>query len=509
MASEDDLEPTSHFEAEGSRLLGGEAPTLSKLSQAHADAVDLKPGFTLSGYSPPSEVEISCSAVSNPTPLPHISLCLYHATAFLVDPAKGGGILSSVFNLTMTVIGAGIMALPFAFRNCGLALGFILMVVVYSLVTYSCRLLVLAGEIVPCGTFRNMASAALGVWGGRITDLGTVISTAGAMTGYLTIVGDVITPLLLCAPEPINSLGDRRIIISLSLLVVMPLSLLPRINFLKYSSFLALGALLYLVVVVVVRATPQLNVFGGCWAWSNDEEECNATFVETEVKLFMSLPIIIQSFSCQINIFPLVGELRKPTRHRSMAFIHMALTLCLVVYVIVSSFGYLTFYTKVQGNILLNYELNDELVQIGRVAMGAAVLLSFPLQCHPNVNTVCSAVFGTQHSPAFWKRSIVAIMVVLVVYGIAMVVEDVSIILAFAGSTGSTTLAFILPPLIYIGLQKHPIYSRPNTLPLVLLTLGLCFFGLGLSTTLWKVSDGISNDIELETCFITPVPLPP
>ncbi|RNC33743.1 amino acid permease, partial [Trypanosoma cruzi] len=62
-----------------------------------------------------------------------------------------GGIISSGCNLASSSLGAGILALPYAFNTSGLAMALVYLVVVGLLTIYSFTLLGIAGKRTGCG----------------------------------------------------------------------------------------------------------------------------------------------------------------------------------------------------------------------------------------------------------------------------------------------------------------------------------------------------------------------
>ena len=80
-------------------------------------------------------------------------------------PAQGGAasISSCVYNLTNTIIGSGVLALPAAFATCGSALGSGLLLIFALFSAHGLHLLSLSAQIVAEGntaSFRAVASAA-------------------------------------------------------------------------------------------------------------------------------------------------------------------------------------------------------------------------------------------------------------------------------------------------------------------------------------------------------------
>ena len=61
-------------------------------------------------------------------------------------PPKQGTVKSSIFNLVSTIVGGGVLSLPYAFRQTGFALGAVILGLVAIMSAYSAHLLVACGR---------------------------------------------------------------------------------------------------------------------------------------------------------------------------------------------------------------------------------------------------------------------------------------------------------------------------------------------------------------------------
>lgn len=72
----------------------------------------------------------------------------------------------------------------------------------------------------------------------------------------------------------------------------------------------------------------------------------------------------ILSFSWNCSIF--IKELKNHSMKRMSIVITTTQTLCVVLYCTFGIFGYMTFFSKVDGNVLNNYSIEDLVVDAGR-----------------------------------------------------------------------------------------------------------------------------------------------
>jgi amino acid permease len=126
---------------------------------------------------------------------------------------------------------------------------------------------------------------------------------------------------------------------------------------------------------------------------------------------------------------------------------------------------------QVGANIIAMYPSTSVFVAVGQLAIAILVLFSYPLQVHPCRNCLDKVFhFRTlaagkrqddgdgdgedEHGPAGGEMSALRLLaltgaIVAGGFAIAYFVDDLQMVLSFVGSTGSTTISFILPGLFY------------------------------------------------------------
>lgn len=114
------------------------------------------------------------------------------------SPLSKRDLLNAITNLVNTILGGGMLALPFAIKSCGVVFGPLLLVVFFLLARYT------GGLIVTCATLprahnghpslSDMAAAAFGNAGRVLVDVSLILFSYGALVGYLVIIADVWTP---------------------------------------------------------------------------------------------------------------------------------------------------------------------------------------------------------------------------------------------------------------------------------------------------------------------------
>lgn len=177
-------------------------------------------------------------------------------------------------------------------------------------------------------------------------------------------------------------------------------------------------------------------------------------------------------------MFSILNEIANNSHFRTTSVVFASIGSAAATYVLVAITGYLSFGNGVSGNIVGMYP-PGVYATIGRAAIVMLVVFSYPLQCHPcraSVDAVLkwrpmSQASGTETSPhrhpllgprgnrtpepmTDLRFSIITTTILILSYLVAMTVSSLEAVLAYVGSTGSTSISFILPGLFYYKISS-------------------------------------------------------
>ncbi|SCV01485.1 LANO_0F12002g1_1 [Lachancea nothofagi CBS 11611] len=382
---------------------------------------------------------------------------------------------SGVLTLLHTACGAGILAMPYAFKPFGLIWGF-LMIIFCGLCSLSG--LLIQGRVSKYAETRTASFFALS----QITypqlsvvfDLAIAVKCFGVGVSYLVVVGDLM-PRIFDAFTSHSLLLNRNFHISMVMLfIVSPLCFMKRLDSLRYASMIAISSVAYLCVLVVIH-------FG----WPS--EEIHAIRGEVSVgkpagpisAVFSCFPIFVFAYTCHHNMFSIINELRENTTSTIYKVSAVSVFCAMSLYLAIGGCGYATFGSNVAGNIITLYPQSAATI-VGRIAIALLVMLAFPLQCHParaSIDHILhfikdktqDASAGSEESqlivptpedvlveedspqqravvPLEGKRFVAITTGILVFsYLLAISVTSLARVLAVVGATGSTSISFILP----------------------------------------------------------------
>eukprot|EP01134_Creolimax_fragrantissima_P005102 CFRG5102T1 len=379
-----------------------------------------------------------------------------------IESTGKGGVIGGSLNLTNTVIGSGILGLPYAFDGVGYASGIILVIVSGILSAFTLHLLSkcsnrIGGSNNSYGSVGHHSFPALS-W---FVDAVVIFNCFGAGVSYLIIFGDNMPDFMefVAGIDDPNSIWlDRHVWVTVAFVVSgIPLTIAPRLDFLKYTSFLAIVSVVYVMLLVILYWASPNATWDPC---DGKSAGCSgpSQAINTDYKEFMkALPVFVFAFCCHFNIFSIYNEI-KDQRVRTMdIIIGNSLFICGIMYIVFGLGGYLTYGSETESNILLNFPLNT-LSSIARLAISFVVAVSYPLMTHPTrsaglhlyeiiMNNFGSKQYHSSGKTVYWT---VTVVVLAVTYGLAMIVTDLGFVFSLIGATASTMIAFVLPGTFFV-----------------------------------------------------------
>lgn len=410
---------------------------------------------------------------------------------YLESASPKSGLKSAFMNMANSIIGAGIIGQPYAFRQAGMVLGIVLLVLLTGIVDWTIRLIVINAKLSGADSFQTTVEVCFGRSGLIAISIAQWAFAFGGMIAFCVVVGDTIPHVLDSLFPSLRDipflwlLTDRRAVIILFILgVSYPLSLYRDISKLAKASTFAVISMLVIVATVViegVQVDPDLR-----------GELRGYIFVNTG--LVQAIGVISFAFVCHHNSLLIYGSLRKPTLDRFALVTHYSTGISMVLCLVMASAGFVTFGSKTQGNVLNNFPTDNIVVNIARLCFGLNMLATLPLEVF-----VCRSVMTTfyfpdePHNPnrhLIFTTSLVVASVIM-----ALITCDLGTVLELIGATSAAALAYILPPLCFIKLSKQGWKSKiPAALCVV---FGIAIMGVSVVQAVIKM---IKHEGGVSTC---------
>ncbi|XP_069712976.1 solute carrier family 38 member 6 isoform X1 [Phaenicophaeus curvirostris] len=419
-------------------------------------------------------------------------------------PNRGSSFGFSVFNLMNAIMGSGILGLSYVMANTGI-MGFsILLLIVASLATYSVFLLLSMCTQTAVTSYEDLGLFAFGSTGKVLVASTIIIQNIGAMSSYLLIVKSELPGAVAGFLTGDGSgfsyrswyLDGRLLLLIISVCVVFPLALLPKIGFLGYTSSLSFFFMVYFALVVMIKkwSIPcplPLNSAIETLQASNSTGDCKAKLFHLSKESAYAIPTMAFSFLCHTSVLPIYCELQSPSKSRMQNVTITGIVLSFLIYFLSALFGYLTFYDKVDSELLQGYSRylpHDTLIMTVKVAILFAVLLTVPLIHFPARKAVLMIFFS--HLPVSWICHILVTLTLnTIVVLFAMYVPDIKNVFGVVGSTTSTCLLFVYPGLFYLKLSREDFLSPQKLGACALVIFGICVGLLSLVVIIFSWID--------------------
>ncbi|KAI9464237.1 vacuolar amino acid transporter 5 [Boletus coccyginus] len=427
-------------------------------------------------------------------------------------------LISSVSNLSNTIIGSGMLTFPLAMASAGIIPGMITCAFSGAACGFGLYLLTRCAQAAPHRRSSFFAVSQITFPQAAVFfDAAIAIKCFGVSVSYLIIIKSLLPNVVasifhdLTSPDtspPEWALSGHTWVI-LVMLLLAPLSFLRKLDSLRHASYVAIFSIVYLVIVVVtcyfrpLEGTPPLG---------------EVHLIHFTPSFVTTLPVQVFAFTCAQNVFPIYNELQTNSQQRLNTVIGTSIGGSVIIYETIAIFGYLTFGSSVGANIIAMYPSTSLFIAVGQLAIVVLITFSYPLQVQP-CRICLDKVFrggvlikrglgededdSDEHAGGdmtMLKHSLLTGGILLLGFIIAYNMDNLQLVLSFVGSTGSTTVSFILPGLFFWKLSREdPRVSRLlNRSALALAIYGCCILVFCLGFNIYEVvypssSKGLSH----------------
>lgn len=368
-----------------------------------------------------------------------------------VDKSTLAGFVASYVNLVKTIIGAGILVLPFALMKTGLLLGLIMIFMAGALCILGLHLLnVAAMNLGRKASFSGLCSITYPK-AAFAFEMAIAVKCIGAGISYISIVGttssklaqQLLIPSLTSGTFMSDLLASKAFWTLFFAALITPICLMRKMDSLKYTSFGGLAAVMYLVFLTV------WNFFRN----TNSSITKIPLFADFSFAMCSAYSVFVFAFTCHQNILPIQNESEDNTPSGLMRIIGSSVGSSTVLYLIVSIFGAATYGNSVEKVILNSFPKDEIPFIIARFMYVFLLVLSFPLQVFPC--RICIQKMTSSAAPNFtqnfsrWIYLISTFGIIALCAGIGALEYEVNKALGWVGATAGTFICYFLPAVIY------------------------------------------------------------
>eukprot|EP00475_Leptophrys_vorax_P022189 TRINITY_DN301_c0_g1_i1.p1 TRINITY_DN301_c0_g1~~TRINITY_DN301_c0_g1_i1.p1 ORF type:complete len:546 (-),score=117.74 TRINITY_DN301_c0_g1_i1:1392-3029(-) len=385
----------------------------------------------------------------------------------LAHTLRAGGTVSSIFNLCSATLGAGALSLPFVFATCGIimALGLLLFGALATI--FSIKLLIWCRTRARLATYEDLAMKFFSNRGALFVEITIILFCFGTCIAYTVAIADVVHPIVAQYILPNGSLFANRnvLIVLLVLIVILPLSMLESLGSLRFANMLGVFSVFYLVVSVTIHSIIHMSNYGFPklgpdqlfqMSWSN---------------LFMSLPVVMFAFTCQVNVFSIYTELHRPCIRRMDRVVSRAVYVIFMLYGSIGFFGFLEHGERTSQDILHNYRIVDPIMAAAQLCVGFTLIVAYPLNLLPCRNTMEMMLFA-EKQPSKTRKFVLTCFIICMSTILAIIVPGINAVFVIMGSVCSSIICYILPGVFYLKAMHGSPFSREKFGAWILIFVG-------------------------------------
>ncbi|KAK9895494.1 hypothetical protein P389DRAFT_205609 [Cystobasidium minutum MCA 4210] len=378
-----------------------------------------------------------------------------------------------------TILGTGMLSMPYAVASWGSLPGGFLILVCGCMSWLGLHFLSRAATHTKPARSSSFAALADITYpkASILFDSAIAIKCSGVATSYLIIIGSLMPRVVKSFDkDPPDWLLDRHLWIVVAMAILSPLCYLRQLHSLRFTSYIAVVAAVDLVFVVIYKFFDRSGL----------EPSSPKHLFAFSSSSVANLPVYIFAFTCAQNIFSCYNELKENTKGRMNLVTGVSIGSAALIYELVGVLGYITFGENTPPNILSAY--HDTLfINICRFGIVLCVLFGYPLQILPARNSLQHLSSGQDTAV---KHILLTTVLLFVTFLVSMNVDHLAIVLGIIGSTGSTTISFILPALFYLKLFPKSEWRGARTCARILLCLGVIIMCVCLALNMWHAVTG-------------------
>ena len=395
------------------------------------------------------------------------------------EPSKGSSIKAVMF-LMNTIIGGGVVSLPFVMSNFGVILGLVIFFLVYVMTLFSCLLLLRVKNNTKRSHYGTIGTFCFNYKGKMIIDIIIIINNFGMCMSYFIIFGQNLEKIIHESTESQAWWTYKYIWIVLIWMLILPFVFYKNFDRLKFVSILSTTS------IIIYFLLTLYNFFK---KWANNDLAENINILPNYTFDFKqgmgSFPSVFLAYTFQYNFFPVYKTIRDVNDKKMMWIVFAALTLVFLIYSLVGLCGYLSYGDKISTNFLESITIKDIgpiFYYILLIAFSTAVSFSVPLfffgcrnyllSFYQDIKRFCieKKDLKSQLVKKPWSQrmhqiqsnntvfTITTIILYVIILICATLLKEIGPIFNVVGAICANAISFLLPAAFYIKVRRKKLF---------------------------------------------------
>eukprot|EP00301_Raphidiophrys_heterophryoidea_P020293 c5026_g1_i1.p1 GENE.c5026_g1_i1~~c5026_g1_i1.p1 ORF type:complete len:455 (+),score=80.17 c5026_g1_i1:39-1367(+) len=391
-----------------------------------------------------------------------------------------------VLNFINAAVGAGILAIPAAFKESGLIGGLACAIILVVLMIRSAQIIIRKCSLVesPQISYQSLVDEFLGKKAATFVSASVILYLYGVSIGLFIIVGQQLQDVMryFCGH---GTCSDRRLwIVIFTTVFCFPWTLMPSIDRLQAMGLLSSCSCAYVLILGVVKSILHLVNHG-----------VHDIKLIGSVGLFRALPVFCFAYQLHLQVPLVYGAVKRwrsgnvqvlslppPTLLESQRLVDLpgtsygarssedstmgtsrnvasraikdtnsslvwALFSCYILYSGFGAAAFLNFGDSTQSDVLKNYREDDKLVVVARIAIALTAGVSYPINLFPG-RLALMDILSIRPSPKYFYLLTIAWHFSAV--GISLFVDDLGVVFQIIGATVGVVVIFIIPAMLVL-----------------------------------------------------------
>uniref|UniRef100_M4DKH5 Amino acid transporter transmembrane domain-containing protein n=1 Tax=Brassica campestris TaxID=3711 RepID=M4DKH5_BRACM len=415
---------------------------------------------------------------------------------------KHGSFAGAIFNVSTSIVGAGIMSIPAAFKVLGVIPSLSIIVIIAWLSNVSAGFLMKSTVAGDATTYAGVMKESFGKPGSVAVQVITMVVTFGSMIIFSIIIGDVLSGnekggvihLGLLQGWFGSHWWNTRFFSLLFIFVFLflPLVLCRRVDRLALSSAISfLLALLFVIISSVLAIVALVQGRAKSPRLFPDLNNGGQSFFN----LFTASPVIVTAFTFHFNLHPVGFELKDPLQVLSAT--RVSVILCATIYSATGLFCYLLFGDATMTDVLMNFDessgssIGSLLNDIVRVSYAIHLMLVFPLLNFSLRANLDELLFPKKVSLVNDNKRFFGLTFPLLIscFLAAIAIPDIWYFFQFLGSTSTVSIAFIFPAAIVLRNVNGISTLKEKIVASVMFALAVATSIIAISTNIYSFTE--------------------
>lgn len=260
----------------------------------------------------------------------------------------------------------------------GLVLGLVLLIVSCGMAFMSMRMLMLAATKTGLSSYGELFGYAT-QWrfAPFILDMITILFGQGVIIAYFVFLSDFIPPVA----DAFGLNLERWVCVLVCFMGTIPFTIPPKLSALQNITPLTTISLMITAFAVMYRTPTEVGLL---------DSSTTIELGHLSLGTLKSFTLTISVFICHTNVVSVAEEFVNPSDRRSTKVVSRVSAILLIIYMVLSVCGYVSFGSSVQENFIKNYSEDDQLINICRILLSLSIFFGIPLNTHPTVRSILS-----------------------------------------------------------------------------------------------------------------------